>query len=117
MTSIALTYHVRVAFLRMELREVILVGVKAKVVATIHSCVVVSEEEPRRIGLVDVIVEVASAGYRHRIPVQAMYYQPRLVMAWPKARFTDTVEGNCRIRACSACKVIEKGGECGQRQV
>lgn len=73
----------------------IFVGIKAKVVTTIHSCVVVSKEEPRCIGLVDVIVEVTSAGYRHRVPVQAMYYQPRLVMAWPKARYTDAVDGNC----------------------
>ncbi len=57
----------------MELRKAVLVRIDAGVIARVHVCVVVSEEEACGVGLIDIVVEVTSAGYRHRVPVQAMY--------------------------------------------
>lgn len=58
----------------LKLTVLVLILVNSRIIARIHRGVVVSEEKPRRIGLVNIVVEInSSAGDRQRVSVQAVY--------------------------------------------
>lgn len=60
------THHIGIALLGIELRKAILRAGRLHVgeARRVHCAVVVSEEESSCVGLIDVVVEIATACYR-----------------------------------------------------